>query len=216
MSRTRSELENVGEKIRSFGGEVLILALDIRNVNEIYQAVDKTIKCFSKIDILVNSAGVMILNNAIDFSEEDWAKVIETNLKGSFFMCQAVAKKAMIPQISGKIINITSQLAFVGNHLRSVYCASKGGLLQITRALAIEWADYNIHVNSVAPGYTRTEMTSIILDDEEKYNQVISLIPLRRVAEPKDTSAAVLYLASDCSNFVTGQTIIIDGGYTAR
>jgi len=216
MSRTESDLDKLAQEIKQLGSEALVVPMDIQKTEEIYEAVNKTLKYFSKIDILVNNAGVMILKKAVDFTEDIWNQMVDTNLKGTFFMSQAVAKKAMIPQKNGKIINISSQLAFVGNYERSIYCSTKGGILQMTRALAIEWSDYDIHVNSVAPGYTKTEMTKGLLEDETKYQQIVSMIPLRRVAETSDVSAAVLYLASDYSNFVTGQTIIIDGGYTAR
>ena len=149
-------------------------------------------------------------------SEKNWYQTIETNLKGTFFMCQAVAKKAMIPQKKGKIINISSQLAFVGNYDRSVYCSSKGGISAMTRAMAIEWADDHINVNEVAPGYTKTELIQEILKDEKKYNTAINLIPLKKMAETREVSMAVLYLASEYANFVTGASLLIDGGYTAR
>jgi len=216
ISRTESDLKSLAKEIDSLGSQALVIPLDVGNVNEIYQGVEKTLNHFSKIDILVNSAGFEIFEKVIDVSEKNWYQTIETNLKGSFFMCQAVAKKSMITQKSGKIINISSQLAFVGNYDRSVYCSSKGGVSAMTRAMAIEWSDYNINVNEVAPGYTKTEMIKEILEDEKKYQKAISLIPLRKFAEPREVSVTVLYLASDYSNFVTGTSILIDGGYTAR
>jgi len=216
ISRTEADLLELVSEIEKLGSEGLAIPFDVRSTNEIYQGVDKIIKNFSGIDILVNSAGIEIFEKVVDVSEKNWNQTIETNLKGTFFMCQAVAKKSMIPQKKGKIVNISSQLAFVGNYDRSVYCASKGGVSAMTRAMAIEWADYNINVNEVAPGYTKTEMIKKILEDEEQYKKATSLIPLKKMAEPREVSAAVMYLASDYSNFVTGTSLMIDGGYTAR
>jgi len=216
ISRTESDLKSLAVEISKLGSEALVIPLDVKNVDEIYQGVEKTLNHFSKIDILVNSAGFEIFEKVIDVSEKSWYQTIDTNLKGSFFMCQAVAKKAMIPQKYGKIVNISSQLAYVGNYDRSAYCSSKGGVSAMTRAMAIEWADYNINVNEVAPGYTKTEMIQEILDDEKKYKKAISLIPLRTFAEIREVSVPVLYLVSDYANFVTGASISIDGGYTAR
>jgi len=216
VSRTESDLQSLADKINILGSQTLVVPLDVRNVKEIYQGVEKVLNHYSKIDILVNSAGTEIFEKVIDVSEKNWYQTIETNLKGTFFMCQAVAKKAMIPQKKGKIINISSQLAFVGNYDRSVYCSSKGGISAMTRAMAIEWADDHINVNEVAPGYTKTELIQEILKDEKKYNTAINLIPLKKMAETREVSMAVLYLASEYANFVTGASLLIDGGYTAR
>jgi len=216
ISRTESDLQKLAKEVDNLGGEALVIPMDVRDVDQIYQGVDKIINHFSKIDILVNSAGYEKFERVIDVTEKNWYQTIETNLKGTFFMCQAVAKQAMLSQKSGKIINISSQLAFVGNYDRSVYCSSKGGISAMTRAMAIEWADYNINVNEIAPGYTKTDMIKEIIKDKEKYNKAISLIPLKKMAEPREISVAALYLVSEYSDFVTGSSILIDGGYTAR
>jgi len=216
ISRTESDLQKLAKEVDELGSQALVMPMDIRSVDNIYQSIDKILNHYSRIDILVNSAGTEIFEKVIDVTEKNWYQTIETNLKGTFFMCQAVAKQAMLPQKSGKIINISSQLAFVGNYDRSVYCSSKGGISAMTRAMAIEWADYNINVNEIAPGYTKTEMIKEIIEDKEKYNKAISLIPLKKMAEPREVSVTALYLASEYADFVTGSSILIDGGYTAR
>ena len=216
ISRTESDLQKLAEEVEELGSQALVIPMDIRNVSDIYKSIDKILEYYSRIDILVNSAGSEIFEKVIDVTEKNWYQTIETNLKGTFFMCQAVAKQAMLSQKSGKIINISSQLAFVGNYDRSVYCSSKGGISAMTRAMAIEWADYNINVNEIAPGYTKTEMIKEITEDKEKYEKAVSLIPLKKMAEPREVSITALYLASKYADFVTGSSILIDGGYTAR
>lgn len=214
LSRTKADLDKVVKEIKKRGKRGLAVPADVTKVTEVYGAVEKVLETFQKIDILVNSAGINITKYAVDYTEEDWDKVINTNLKGSYFMCQAVGKKTMIPQKRGKIINIASQMAFVGYYKRTAYCASKGGLVQLTKALAIEWADYNINVNAVAPTFIETPMTKPMFEDKDFYNEVLSRIPLGRLGKTKDVDGAVLYLASSASDLVTGHTLVVDGGWT--
>ncbi|MBC7104989.1 MAG: SDR family oxidoreductase, partial [Firmicutes bacterium] len=136
------------------------------------------------------------------------------NLKGAFFCCQAVARK-MIPQGAGKIVNITSTMSMVGFYRRAAYCSSKGGLSQLTKVLAIEWAPYNIKVNCVAPTFIRTPLTEPMFEDREFYQEVVRRIPLGKVGLPEDVTGAILFLVSDSSDFVTGSSILVDGGWVA-
>jgi len=212
-SRTMIDLEKVQKNIEQGGGEALPLQLDLQKVSEIYNVVDESIAKMGRIDILVNCAGINIRAKAEEYTENDWDTVLNTNLKGTFFMSQAVANKSMIPQKKGKIVNINSNMAFVGNYDRAAYCSSKGGILQLTRTLAIEWSKYNINVNGVAPTWVYTEMTRKILDNREVYEREIQKIPLNRIGETKDVDAAVLFLASEASDFIQGHTISVDGGY---
>lgn len=212
-SRTKEDLERVLANIQKEGGEGLALQVDLQQVSDIFRVVDQAVQQMGNIDILVNCAGINIRGKAEDYTEENWDIVLNTDLKGTFFMSQAVAKKSMIPQKKGKIVNISSTLAFVGNYDRAAYCSSKGGLLQLTKTLAVEWSKYNINVNGVAPTWVYTEMTRKILGKKEIYEQVIRKIPLNRVGETKDVDSAVLFLASEAADFIQGHTILVDGGY---
>jgi 2-deoxy-D-gluconate 3-dehydrogenase len=169
---------------------------------------------FHQIDILVNSAGINIWSDAEHVTEDDWDKILDTNLKGVFFCCQTVGR-VMIKQKYGKIVNIGSLQAEQGLPLRSAYIASKGGIKQISKALAIEWAKYNININVVAPAFVRTPMVEKILEDKIWRDVVMYNTPLRRVCEPEEVAYAVLFLVSDAANYITGHTLILDGGWTA-
>lgn len=214
MSRSKEELDSLVEEIKKDGRKGIALPGDISRVNDIYAVVDQVMNEFGRIDILVNSAGINIRADVVDYTEETWDQVLDTNLKGMFFACQAVGKKSMIPQKKGKIINIASTMSFIGGSQRVAYASSKGGVLQLTKALAVEWACHNINVNGVAPGWTYTNMTEKVFQDKEKYEFALSTIPLKTIAKPRDISPAVLYLASTLSDCVTGHTIVVDGGWT--
>lgn len=213
-SRTIEELQSVKAEIEKKGGECFITTADVSIVSQCYEMVEKVYQWYGKLDILVNSAGINIPKMAVEVTEEDWDKVISINLKGTFFCCQAAGKK-MIPQRKGKIINITSQMSFVGFYKRAAYCASKGGVTQLTKVLAIEWAPYNINVNCVAPTFLYTPLTKPMFEDKEFYEEVLNRIPMRRIGNPEDVTGAVIYLASDASDLVTGSTILVDGGWVS-
>jgi 2-deoxy-D-gluconate 3-dehydrogenase len=176
--------------------------------------VDEATERMGGLDVLVNNAGVNIPKPAEEVTEEDWDQIIDTNLKGLFF-CSQQAGKYMIPNKSGKIINIVSQMAFVGYYNRTAYCSSKGGAVQLTKALAVEWAKHHIKVNAVAPTFVETEMTKTMFENRDFYEDVMNRIPLGELARPADITGAVLFLASDMGNFITGETIKVDGGWTA-
>lgn len=190
------------------------IACDMQNVTDIRQMVDAVVQRYGRIDVLVNNAGINIAKPALEVNEDDWDKVLDTNLKGTFFACQR-AGEAMIRQGGGKIINIASQMAFVGFFNRTAYCSSKGGVVQLTKALAVEWAAHGVLVNAVAPTFIETELTERALADQAFKDEVMRRIPIGRMAKPRDVSGAVLYLASDLADSVTGETIRVDGGWTA-
>jgi NAD(P)-dependent dehydrogenase (short-subunit alcohol dehydrogenase family) len=212
VARTREDLESLQAEIGS--EQCFIATCDVSSVVDIRDMVDKVIAWAGKIDILVNSAGINIQANALDVTEEQWDKIMNTNLKGSFFCSQAVAR-TMVPHNAGKIINITSQMAFVGFYRRAAYCASKGGVSQFTKVLAVELAPNNINVNCVAPTFINTPLTEPMFKEKAFYDEVIRRIPLQRVGEVDDVVGAVLYLASDMANLVTGTSIVVDGGWVA-
>ncbi len=213
--RTLSELEMAGAAIEKMGRRALIQQTDIGNLSQICALAEESVKGFGRIDILVNNAGINIPQRAVDVTEEAWDKIIDTNLKGVFFCSQAVGR-VMIKQKKGKIINISSQSGQVGLPQRAAYCASKGGVNLLTKVLAIEWAPYNINVNAVAPTFVETTLTKSMFANEEFREYVLGNIPLGRMGQPEDVIGAVIYLASEASNLVTGHVLLVDGGWTAH
>ncbi len=214
-SRTMPELEAVAEEVRRIGRRVVVKEMDIQKISEIQETVKEAVDEYGRVDILVNNAGINIPQWAIDVTEDAWDRVMATNLKGLFFCAQAVGK-VMIRQKKGKIINVSSQAGSVGLLQRAAYCSSKGGVNQLTRVLAIEWAKYNINVNAVAPTFIETPFTKPMFEKEGFREYVLDNIPLGRVGKPQDVIGAVIYLASDASDLVTGHTLLIDGGWTAQ
>ncbi|WP_160722527.1 SDR family NAD(P)-dependent oxidoreductase [Bacillus sp. USDA818B3_A] len=212
--RTESALLEAVESIKADGRNCSYLVADMQNVESVYTMVDQAVERLGGLDILVNNAGVNIPKEALEVTEEDWDQIMNTNLKGLFF-CSQRAGKYMIPNGHGKVINIVSQMAFVGYIKRAAYCSSKGGAVQLTKALAVEWAKHQIKVNAVAPTFVETEMTKAMFDDRDFYEDVLNRIPLGQLARPTDVTGAVLFLASDLANFITGETIKVDGGWTA-
>jgi 2-deoxy-D-gluconate 3-dehydrogenase len=214
-SRTISELEKTKEEIEKFGRKVLIQRMDVTQIPEVHAMVEESVKALGRIDVLVNNAGINIPQWAIDVTEEAWDRILHTNLKGLFFCAQAVGK-VMINQKKGKIINVSSQAGSVGLLQRAAYCSSKGGVNLLTKVLAIEWAKYNINVNAIAPTFVETPFSKPMFEKEGFREYVLGNIPLGRVGRPEDVIGAVIYLASEASNLVTGHVLLIDGGWTAH
>ncbi|MBE6184076.1 glucose 1-dehydrogenase [Bacillus ginsengihumi] len=212
--RDEATLISTTEMLQKYNRKCTYIKADMQQVESIRNMVDKAYTYLNGLDVVVNNAGINIPKPALEVTEEDWDQIIDTNLKGTFF-CAQQAGKYMIAKNKGKIINIVSQMAFVGFRNRSAYCSSKGGAVQLTKALAVEWAPYNIKVNAVAPTFIKTELTNKMFADQSFYDEVLTRIPLGKLAEPSDVTGAVLFLASDMANFITGDTIRVDGGWTA-
>ena len=212
--RQESALEEAVSRLKELQSNSSYITADMKDVASVRKMVDEATERMGGLDVLVNNAGVNIPKPAEEVTEEDWDQIIDTNLKGLFF-CSQQAGKYMIPNKSGKIINIVSQMAFVGYYNRTAYCSSKGGAVQLTKALAVEWAKHHIKVNSVAPTFVETEMTKTMFENRDFYEDVMNRIPLGELARPADITGAVLFLASDMGNFITGETIKVDGGWTA-
>ncbi|MCM3757994.1 SDR family oxidoreductase [Sporosarcina aquimarina] len=212
--RDEKALNETVSELRVFNPKCIGISGDLSGLSVIQHLIETVIATFGTIDVLVNNAGVNIAKPAMDVTESDWDTVLDLNLKSVFFSSQEAARH-MLAQKSGKIINIASQMAFVGYYKRAAYCASKGGLVQLTKALAVEWAEHGITVNAVAPTFIETELTAKMFTDEAFKQDVEKRILLNGLAKPKDISGAVLYLASDMASFVTGETIKVDGGWTA-
>jgi NAD(P)-dependent dehydrogenase (short-subunit alcohol dehydrogenase family) len=183
-------------------------------INDLYNIINQILKTYKKIDILVNNAGINITKPALEIEESDWDKVLDTNLKSLFFISKFIAKN-MIEQSKGKIVNMASQVGFVGYFNRSSYASSKGGVIQLTKTLAIEWADNNINVNAVAPTFVETDLTKNMLQSPEFTEDILNRILFHKMPKADDISNTVLFLSSDLSDFITGETIKVDGGWTA-
>ena len=207
---------DLADQIGAMGRRALPLQMDVGRLDQIFQSVDDTVAKFGRLDILVNNAGLAPDNLAENVREEDFDLTLAVNLKGTFFASQA-AGRVMIRQRSGRIINLSSQAGFVALPTESVYCMTKAAISHLTKCLAIEWGKYNITVNAVAPTFIRTPGTEGALADPKFRSEVIERIAaLHRIGEPMDVAGAVVFLASGAASLITGDTILIDGGWTAR
>jgi len=212
-SRKLSSLEDFIKEIEEIGHKVLPLELDVCDFDSIRNMTKEAIKHYGKIDILVNNAGCNIRKPSVDITWEDWDTVLDTNLKGSFFVSQAIAKH-MINKKYGRIINIGSVTSVFGYAGLAPYSASRGGTRQMTMSLADDWGKYGITVNCLAPGWFKTDQNKIMYENKEWLEYLVDRIPMQRPGQPHDLDGAVVFLASDASAYITGQTLLVDGGIT--
>lgn len=214
-SRSRERLHDVCAEIEARGRRAVPLAVDVREVTEVRRMAEEANAAFGRIDILVNNAGLNIPQWAIEVTEEVWDTIMDTNAKGLFFCCQAVGKY-MIKQRYGRIVNMGSDMSLVGWIQRAAYCASKAAVSLLTKVLAIEWAQYGITVNCIAPTFVETPLTRPMFETIPGFReQVLRNIPLGRLGRPEEVAAAVVFLASDAAALITGVTLPVDGGWTA-
>ncbi|MEZ0243635.1 MAG: 2-dehydro-3-deoxy-D-gluconate 5-dehydrogenase KduD [Sphingomonas sp.] len=211
----RTPAEETVEKVRALGRRAEIVSADFSSIEPVNRVVDEAVEKLGGIHILVNNAGIIRRNDSIDFTEEDWDAVVDTNLKSVFFLCQAAAKK-MIPQGRGKIINIASMLTFQGGIRVPSYTASKSGIGGLTKLLANEWASKGICVNAIAPGYIATNNTAALQADENRNRSIMERIPAGRWGDPGAMGGAAVFLASRASDYVQGHILAVDGGWLAR
>ncbi len=211
----RRSCEETAAKIKENGGEFTEVIVDLSAEDAIAQILAKT-ESAGRIDILVNNAGIIRRNDAADVTEEDWDAVINLNERMVFFLSQAFAKTWIADGKGGKIINIASMLSYQGGIRVPAYTASKSAVLGMTRALANEWAKYNINVNAIAPGYMATNNTAQLRDDENRSAEILGRIPAGRWGTPEDMAGAAIFLASEASSYMNGFTIAVDGGWLAR
>ncbi|MFQ5824402.1 MAG: 3-oxoacyl-[acyl-carrier-protein] reductase [bacterium] len=202
-------LKNVANEIEKLGRKSLHLIVNVSEYNEVEYLIKTTLENFGKIDILVNNAGITRDNLIARMSQEEWEQTIAVNLKGTF-NCIRAAAKSFMKQRHGKIINIASVVGIIGNAGQANYCASKAGVIGLTKSVAKELAARNIQVNAVAPGFINTVMTQNL--DQEVREKMIATIPLRRIGNPEDVAAVVSFLASENADYITGQVINVDGG----
>ncbi|QWG69106.1 glucose 1-dehydrogenase [Bacillus mycoides] len=218
LDLNKEALFELKEKLNAiYPHPVITVQVDIRDPEQVKRAFENIRKEVNSVDILINNAGVNNFSPALQITEDIWNNIIDVNLKGAFFVSQQCAT-AMVAGKGGVIINIASQHGVVGNINRAAYCASKAGLINLTRALSVEWAKFNIRVNSISPTFVHDETDSLnnqYLTSTTIKREFLSKIPLRRYAKPEDVVNATLYLASDMANMITGHNLVIDGGWTA-
>ncbi|WP_077211731.1 SDR family NAD(P)-dependent oxidoreductase [Bacillus dakarensis] len=211
VSRNKEACEEVAHEVTQMNRRAIALSADVTKMRDIQSMLKTTIDEFGKLDILVNNAGANATNPVLEATEEEWDFIYNINLKALYF-CSQQAAKVMIPQKSGKIINISSIGGSRAYRNIAAYGASKAAVMHLTRTFSNEWARYNILVNSIAPGLIATDINKDDLADPKVLDRMLKMIPLRRLGQPSDISAMALFLASDVSNYITGQTFIVDGG----
>jgi NAD(P)-dependent dehydrogenase (short-subunit alcohol dehydrogenase family) len=216
LSRTRSELEEVQSQITGAGGRARVIVCDVTDIHQFGSAVDR----LDRLDILINNAGMNIPEPFVDVSEEHLDQMLALNVRAAFLVAQTAARKMIKAQdgvkTGGVIINISSQMGHVGAERRTVYCMTKHAIEGLTKAMAVELAPNNIRVNAIAPTFLETPMTASFFADTEFRNWVLSRIPLGRIGRMEEVAGAVVFLASPAASLITGTSLLIDGGWTAR
>jgi NAD(P)-dependent dehydrogenase (short-subunit alcohol dehydrogenase family) len=213
-SRTEGDLQAVAAEVRALGRRACPVAVDVTDEASVQAMVQRVTNEWGRIDILVNSAGIVSLKPTVEFSVEEWQQILDVNLRGTFICCKEVGK-LMLAQGGGKIINMSSVRGHQGRANDPAYPASKGAVNLLTKSLAIEWAKQGINVNAIAPTFIRTDLNAFLLDDPATRDWVLSRIPMGRVGQIWDLFGLAVFLASPASDFITGQTIYLDGGWTA-
>ncbi|HEX9653133.1 MAG TPA: 2-dehydro-3-deoxy-D-gluconate 5-dehydrogenase KduD [bacterium] len=215
LSTNEKNLAETAALVKKLGTKVVAVGCDVTNSAHIRAAVQRAVDEFGAVDILVNNAGTIRRAPAVEYSDEDWQIVLDTNLNGLFRFCREVGK-IMIERQQGKIINVASLLSFSGGITVPAYAASKGGVAQLTKALANEWAKHNIQVNAIAPGYFETDNTEALRKNEVRFKEISDRIPAGHWGKPADLKGAAVFLASPASNYVNGHILLVDGGWMAR
>jgi 2-dehydro-3-deoxy-D-gluconate 5-dehydrogenase len=209
------EQDELKRQIESLGKKCSIIPCNLENLSQVKSAIPNVVSQFGKIDILVNNAGIQRRSPSVDFLESDWDEVLQINLKAVWVLCQE-AGRYMVPKEKGKIINIASLLSYQGGVTVPAYAAAKGGVAQLTKALANEWAKHNVNVNAIVPGYIATDMNTALMEDPTRSTQILDRIPAERWGKPDDFKGTIIYLSSDASNYVNGHLLAVDGGWLGR
>lgn len=212
-ARDARGLSEARDEARGHGVRAEVFPMDVLRRESVGQAVDAVVASFGKIDVLVNNAGVNVRKTTLDLSEEEWDRVLDTNLKGYFLVAQAVGRH-MVARRCGKVIHISSIFGAVGMSNQLAYACSKGGINQMTKVMAIEWAPHNVQVNAIGPTYFETPLVAALRDNPEQFRFINERTPMGRWGQPEELEGTVIFLASKASDFITGQTIYVDGGWT--
>ena len=213
--RTPQTLAKVQGEIEAVGRRAICVPTDVASLDDLDRLVATTVEALGGVDILVNNAGTTHRAPAADFPETEWDRVMDVNVKSVFFLCQKVGKVMIEQGRGGRIINIASLISMIGMPSIPAYAASKAGVLLLTRSLAVEWAQHHIRVNAIGPGYFKTDLTAGLEDHPDRGPKIKMRIPMKRWGQPEDLKGAVVFLASDASRYITGQTIFVDGGWLA-
>jgi NAD(P)-dependent dehydrogenase (short-subunit alcohol dehydrogenase family) len=213
-SRTAAELESLRDEVLALGRRAEAIPADCTDESAAERLVEQTVERLGRLDILVNNAGINIRKPVLELSADEYREVLRTNLEG-YFLCARAAGRVLVHQRSGKVINISSILGRVALANQAAYASSKGAIEQLTKVLAIEWAPDNVQVNAIGPTYFETELTRPLFEDEERHEFITSRTPMGRWGQPHELAGAVIFLASAASDYVTGHTLMVDGGWTA-
>jgi gluconate 5-dehydrogenase len=211
-SRDPKTLQLIQDRIEGVGRQCLALDLDVLDHDSIQRAADRAVEHFGKVDILVSNAGCNRRKPALDVTWDDWNLILDTNLRGSFFLAQAIVKRSMLPRNYGRVITIGSVTSVQGYAGLAPYGASRGGIKQLTMSLADDWGPHGITVNCLAPGWFKTAQNAALYEDKEWVEMLSNRIPVRRPGKVSDLDGALVFLASESSRYVTGQTLLVDGG----
>jgi NAD(P)-dependent dehydrogenase (short-subunit alcohol dehydrogenase family) len=211
--RNPEKTRQTADEVAALGRRAATFVLEITSRQSAEDMAEAAVREFGRIDILVNSAGMNIRKEVLSITDADWDQVLTTNLKGALYCCQAVGKRMVLQQY-GKIVNVASISSFLGHPSRGAYAASKGGLVQLTRVMATEWAPHHVNVNAVSPAAVDTPFIAGLKKDRQKLDRELERIPLGRIGTPEDVAGAVVFLASRAADFITGQNLFIDGGRT--
>lgn len=213
-ARRLEQVEEITKAIESLGRKTLPLCTDVRDRASLEALLAATLDCFGKVDILVNCAGKIKRAPTLSFPEDEWADILDTNLTGTLRACQ-IFGQAMLERRYGRIVNIASLNSFVALNEVAAYAASKAGVVSLTRSLAVEWSKRGVTVNAIAPGVFRTELNANLLDSTPRGEELLMRTPMGRFGKTEELVGAAVYLASDAASFVTGQTLVVDGGFLA-
>ena len=214
-ARTRAELDALVGEITAIGRRAVAITCDVTNEASCEALFAGAINAFGRVDITVNNAGINVRKPVLELSYDEFKTVLETNLSG-YFLCAKAAGRHMVDQGSGKLINVSSIMGRVALPSQAAYASSKGAVEQLTKVLALEWAPANVQVNALAPTYFETELTRPLFEDPERHDFIVERTPMRRWGQPHELAGAAIFLASRASDYVTGHTLVVDGGWIAR
>ncbi|MPZ63247.1 MAG: glucose 1-dehydrogenase [Propionibacteriales bacterium] len=214
-SRSKDQLERVAGEVEDLGRRALVVPTDVTDREAVERLVARTVEGLGGLNVLVNNSGTIDSTPLLEQDPEQWDRVFDTNVRGTYLATRA-AGAHLVAQGSGKVVNIASNFAFKGVPGHAAYCASKAAVVSFTRTMAVEWAPHNVQVNALAPGYVSTDLNAELRDDEEAQSKVLRSVPARRMGEPEEMAPWVLLLAGPASDFMTGETIVVDGGQAAR